>query len=182
MKNGNTIGLAAEYRVCAKFLDRGLFCSGPLGYNCPGIDILVAKKANSTPKQIEVKTTNSSTCTIGKIHLGKKGYYVIERRSQKGLQYYTLTPDELRDIAEDRIGIGQKIGVKVSKLKKYRDDNLMRVFSAPKKRTPYWKAWYEIRPEIDRKARKKRCGNYKSGWNIGKVNKLAHKETKKRMK
>ena len=174
-------GKAAEHRVAAVLLQQGGFVAGPFGDDYPGIDLFVSRGPNRTPHQIEVKTTGGSVATVSPLYPGDEGFYVIEKRIKNTFRYYVLRPQQLRPLMEDNIGIHGKPGVRIKNLRKYRDDGIITILSEPKEKTPYQKKFSENIRKLDSEKRKK-DGNYRYGWNWGKVSKEAHKLTRKELK
>jgi len=177
----SNFGKAAEHRVAAVLLQQGGFVAGPFGDDYPGIDLFVSRGPNKVAHQIEVKTTGGSVATVSPLYPGDEGFYVIEKRIKNTFRYYVLRPQELRPLMEDNIGIHGKPGVRIKNLRKYRDDDIITILSEPKEKTPYQKKYSKRFREVDSAARKK-DGDYRYGWNWGKVSKEAHKLTRKELK
>ncbi len=175
-------GLPAEHRVAAKLMDRGLEVWGPSGKPYRGTDLMVSTGPFRPGCPVEVKTTSGDVATVDPFYCGEAGYYVIEKRKKNTYQYFTIKPEELRPLIESNIGFkGKNSGVEIKKLRKYRDDGIKRILSKPKEISLYRRKYSEFFRKLDSAARKK-DGDYRYGWNWGKVSKEAHKLTRKDLK
>lgn len=174
-------GLPAEHRVAAKLMDRGLEVWGPSGKPYRGTDLMVSTGPFRPGCPVEVKTTSGDVATVDPFYCGEAGYYVIEKRTKNTFRYYVLRPQQLRPLMEDNIGIHGKPGVRIKNLRKYRDDGIITILSEPKEKTPYQKKFSENIQKLDSEKRKKN-GDYRYGWNWGKVSKEAHRLTRRELK